>query len=198
MDSRSLEDIQDESTHLVGLSLASTQRSVKMIEDMTSIGTSTNSKLRDQGDKLITVDATVININTDFDTGKRDVRVISGLGGYIRNFLSKKKSRQPRHAIVDVESHVIPPSMPKSQSITRKMILAKEFSDLGFETEAQMLETEDNLDIIDDGVRVLKEISLEMGNEIDRHNKHLGSLNNDVHRTDVRTRVMSDKVRRQC
>lgn len=188
--------IRDESKRVVGLSLSSTERSVKLVEEMKVIGPSINSKLYSQGEKLRSVDRTNVSINTDLDTATKDVRVISGLGGYIRNALSRKKKVKTTYV-----ERIEPPREESkevlSPSITRRMIVEGEFRELGFEVEEQMIRTEDNLDVIFEGVTFLKGVAKDMGDEIDRHNTHLCSLNVSVTKTEVRTRKISDRVGRE-
>jgi len=205
-----------ESERLADESMASVNRSLKMVENSKQLGVDTLDGLHRQGEQIRNIQADVDDINYMQNRADRHMRGISSVGGAIANKFTPKfeKSRDHNRKAdkeydksrkgklkerVQEEKQTVKEEVKRNKYDWRKggkakTEMYKEDVSLLSEAHQQKVEQTDRvLDQIGDGLLVLKEIARDMGDEIEDHNRRLEQLNGDMREANVR---MSSQNRR--
>ncbi|XWV26208.1 synaptosomal-associated protein 29 [Tupanvirus soda lake] len=173
---QSIDEIVNESNQILRSALA-------VSYETEGIAADTLGELVDQGGRLKNLHGKLDNIEKNQYQAKRYLNVISSIGGYIKNSLSKP---------------VTSPNMLKNTEQTIA-ILPNKTIDMQHTKQAKQTtkvqnETDELLDELALSLARLKEMGINMSTEIDEHNKVLDGLNERVDKTNYHMEKLNDKI----
>eukprot|EP00010_Vexillifera_abyssalis_P007205 CAMPEP_0201545836 /NCGR_PEP_ID=MMETSP0173_2-20130828/2262_1 /ASSEMBLY_ACC=CAM_ASM_000268 /TAXON_ID=218659 /ORGANISM="Vexillifera sp., Strain DIVA3 564/2" /LENGTH=421 /DNA_ID=CAMNT_0047954359 /DNA_START=20 /DNA_END=1285 /DNA_ORIENTATION=- len=211
-----VQDIIAETDHYVDESLQSTERSKRLAEQTRELGFQTLAQLNEQGDKLRNVQDDVIQINSDLKEGERELRSISSVFGQMKNAMTSSESHK-RYKHIDRRKNQMPSGDANAEDKlryqlddphrdqdgkthlygTREMLKDGQFDHLSDDSKKKIEKTENNLDHISSAMNDLHLMAVQMGHEIDEHNRMLDELSPAIQITTNRIKKDTNKTRRQ-
>lgn len=177
----------------------STQSMLSILEQTKAIGVNTLDELHAQGEKLYSTQNDVDNIIVQQKISKRKIRSISSFFWDIINSLLSNPAK-PNHNL-EVDERIA----KEKSKIKKPKTKTKKGEKMSTDVIAEALknnpvaekyrENDKMLDQVESGVKDLHEIAVQMGDEINTHNKRLDTL--DTTTADVRaeTKHLGGRVR---
>lgn len=191
-----LSSLITESEEIVDTNHASTVRSLALLSDIVDIGTATEAKLYDQGDKLLACDANLDLIDADVVEAKDELKSISSFFGQMRvSIFGRTKQKHKESSSINRDKTVNQETKQRTPSQTRTMLQNGDFSHLS--NEKTIAATEDNLEEMASKINIIHQISLNMNQELQEHNNLLAAVNSKIEKTNTDVKNVTRKTRRQ-
>jgi hypothetical protein len=220
---RSTQSLIAESESIADDSYESVMRSLALAENTRQIGADTLESLGKQGDQLRRIQEEMDDIEELQDRADRSMRTITSVGGALANKFAPKKSRRDhvtkgdkmrdkqkpgRETALEEEEEEeeerIRQHKRSGQHFRGKHndrgdrssnLYKEDFSHLGQDSQQKIKETDKGLDRISDLLDDMKLIALDMGDEINDHNRRLEILNRDIDTANVRMKQTNRKIK---
>lgn len=159
------------------------KHATSILSETETIGADTLNQLAVQGEKLDNLNGKLNDINQNQYHANRHLNVISSITGYITNYFS----REPKH-----NKTLSTPTPDKNSS----RIQTKEVQTQIQKETAPFYdqETEDILAELSGSLGRIKNMSIEMGNEIQRQNSTIDQLNNRVDITNDKMKKINTRI----
>lgn len=196
--SKKVRDKQEEITMKI---LESSKRSVRLLRNAEDIAVSTSRELHGQSEQLIQTEKSLEELNSSLKKNDQLINKIKSPFGFLKNFTKRKQEsllgwRNKKHAESKnrdaskscSHSTILEGNYPLSGNLgatvrnNREKLQEKEKC-----SSAKGLEKllDDDLDEISCSVARLKNIALEMGNEVDIQNEHLDHIINKSEKVSI-------------
>jgi hypothetical protein len=216
------EDLIEEAEEVVDESYEISKRSLQIAENTRQLAAETLETLAKQGDQLRRVQDDVDTIDELQDRADKHMRGINSIAGSLSNKFRWSSKRQDHVAkgdklqdkqktqreIYEEQQEEQAKRTAKTQATRRNFTrgsaptgandsdtFKEEFEVLSDESRQKIKETDRNLDRIGDLLDDMKLIALDMGDEIDDHNRRLEILNQDVNKANYRMKATNRKIK---
>jgi len=211
------DDLVEEAEEVVDDSYESSKRSLAIAENTRNLAAETLENLAKQGDQLRNIQGDIDSIDELQDQADKHMRGINSIGGALSNKFRWKGKRQDhvkkadkiqdqqktQREIFEEEQEKQQKRTNRTQATRKKAPLAndrehkyeEDFSMLSGESQQKISETDKNIDRIGDLLDDMKLIALDMGDEIDDHNRRLELLNRDVDKQSYRMKQTNRKIK---
>jgi len=188
------------------------QRALAKLNETEQIATETASTLNAQGEKIRKVQGQVDHIEDTMDQADENLKKIDSLGYTIfRHFMpKKKKDAKDTNAVLDKKEtkaqqkaqkkggSAVSGSTDRGGEVVQKARSNRpeELRVLSEDANRDIEETDEMIDQAAVGVSNLKRLAQSMGEELDRQNDRLESLDSSVNKTNARIQKSSKEVSR--
>ncbi|KAG0463410.1 hypothetical protein HPP92_019479 [Vanilla planifolia] len=176
---------------------------LKVAEDIREVSSKTLVNLHQQGEQIARTHETAANIDQDLSRGEK---LLGSLGGLFSKTWKPKKTREIRGPVISRDDSFIRRGnhmeqrqklgleSPRSRSNPRQFL--SEPSAALERIEIEKVKQDDALSDLSNILGELKAMAVDMGSEIDRQNKALDNMQDDVEEINYRVRGANQRARR--
>ncbi|XP_010443936.2 PREDICTED: SNAP25 homologous protein SNAP33 [Camelina sativa] len=204
IDNQSVQELEGYAVYKAEETTKSVQGCLKVAEDIRSDATRTLVMLHDQGEQITRTHHKAVEIDHDLSRGEK---LLGSLGGMFSKTWKPKKTRpingpiitrdhSPTRRVNHLEKREklgLNPA-PKGQSRTREAL--PEPADAYQRVEMEKAKQDDGLSDLSDILGELKNMAVDMGSEIEKQNKGLDHLHDDVDELNFRVQQSNQRGRR--
>ncbi|XP_010483785.1 PREDICTED: SNAP25 homologous protein SNAP33 [Camelina sativa] len=204
IDNQSVQELEGYAVYKAEETTKSVQGCLKVAEDIRSDATRTLVMLHDQGEQITRTHHKAVEIDHDLSRGEK---LLGSLGGMFSKTWKPKKTRpingpiitrdhSPTRRVNHLEKREklgLNPA-PKGQSRTREPL--PESADAYQRVEMEKAKQDDGLSDLSDILGELKNMAVDMGSEIEKQNKGLDHLHDDVDELNFRVQQSNQRGRR--
>ncbi|XP_065175072.1 synaptosomal-associated protein 23-like [Sycon ciliatum] len=205
---RELENIQYKSNRLTDETLESTRRMVALTQETQEVGVKTLEELDAQGEQLDRVETGLDNINADMKKAERNLTQMEKCCGLCLCPCGRTRSieRDPRYGkafsggAYEKEDEVVS-SQPRSggPSGSGRGSGAQQSQGGNIQritNDAREDEMDENMDLVSNAVSNLKNMAMDMGNELERQNVQLDRINDKAEMNDERIQHANTRAKK--
>ncbi|KAF8089556.1 hypothetical protein N665_0502s0022 [Sinapis alba] len=204
VDNQSVQELEGYAVYKAEETTKSVQSCLKVAEDIRSDATRTLVMLHEQGEQITRTHHKAVEIDHDLSRGEK---LLGSLGGMFSKTWKPKKTRpingpvitrdhSPTRRINHLEKREklgLNPA-PKAQSRSREPL--PESADAYQRVEMEKAKQDDGLSDLSDLLGELKNMAVDMGSEIEKQNKGLDHLQDDVDELNFRVQQSNQRGRR--
>jgi hypothetical protein len=216
----STQEIIDEAEDVVDDSYETVMRTLKLTENTRQIAADTLETLGRQGDQLRNVQGDVDDIGELQEKADTHMRAINSLSGALANKFRRKKKGRDHVALGDklaeknptererLEEEAFKKEKREKSRAGRKAVVTtsapanldakfkEDFGMLSEESQHKIKQTDHSLDRIGALLDDMKLIAVDMGDELDDHNRRLDILSRDVDKAHTKMKETNRKIQR--
>ncbi|XP_050378624.1 SNAP25 homologous protein SNAP33-like [Argentina anserina] len=202
LESQSVEELESYAVYKAEETTTSVNQCLKIAEDIREDATKTLAMLHHQGDQITRTHMVAADIEQDLSRGEK---LLGSLGGIFSKTWKPKKNRTISGPVIVADaatkrsSHMereklgLTPA-PKGSSHSRTP--PPEPTNALQKVEVEKAKQDDGLSDLSNLLGELKDMAVDMGSEIDRHNKAIGHMDADVDELHYRVRGATQRGRR--
>ncbi|ESQ31816.1 hypothetical protein EUTSA_v10004672mg [Eutrema salsugineum] len=204
IENQSVQELEGYAVYKAEETTKSVQGCLKVAEDIRSDATRTLVMLHEQGEQITRTHHKAVEIDHDLSRGEK---LLGSLGGMFSKTWKPKKTRSidgpiitrdhsPTRRVNHLEKREklgLNPA-PKAQSRTREPL--PESADAYQKVEMEKAKQDDGLSDLSDLLGELKNMAVDMGSEIEKQNKGLDHLHDDVDELNFRVQQSNQRGRR--
>ncbi|POO01955.1 Target SNARE coiled-coil domain containing protein [Trema orientale] len=203
LENQSVQELEGYAVYKAEETTKSVNNCLKIAEDIREDATKTLVVLHQQGEQITRTHTVAADIDYDLSRGEK---LLGSLGGIFSKTWKPKKTRQITGPIIvgdEVQKKGAPMEqreklglapLPKPRS--RAQTLHTEPADAYQKVEVENAKQDDALSDLSNLLGELKEMAVDMGTEIERHNKALDHVYDDVDELNFRVRGANERGRR--
>lgn len=203
-ENQSVQELEDYSAYKAEETTNTVNNCLKIAEDIREDATKTLVTLHQQGDQITRTHATAADIDHDLSRGEK---LLGSLGGIFSKTWKPKKNR-----------HIVGPVTFRDDPVLRKVNHLEQREKLGLSSapkgqsngrtpppeltnamqkvEIEKTKQDDSLSNLSNLLGELKNMAVDMGSEIERHNKLLKPVEDDVEELNFRVRGANQRARK--
>lgn len=156
-------------------------------------------------------------IDEDLKESKREIREIKSIGGQIKNSLTsskyehsdRNKTNNKENSNIDIlgkkkmtidellEQKKLEKEQEKKKNTFQQLIEYGQFDHLSSDSQYQMRETEQTIDVISSTVHEIKGIAVLMSDNLDEQNKLIDELQSSTSNSNSKIKKMRSKIKRE-
>ncbi|KAK4252496.1 hypothetical protein QN277_014489 [Acacia crassicarpa] len=204
IENQSVQELEDYAVYKAGETTKSVKKCLKIAEDMREDATKTLVTLHQQGEQITRSHNVAVDIDQDLSRGEK---LLGKLGGIFSKTWKPKKTRpitgplivgddqvQRKGSHLEQRQKFGLTSAPRGKSNFRT--LSPEPTNALEKAEIEKRQQDDALSDLSNILGELKDMAIDMGSEIERHNKALGHMENDVDELNYRVKGANQRGRR--
>ncbi|EXC11032.1 SNAP25-like protein [Morus notabilis] len=203
LENQSVQELEDYAVYKAEETTKSVNNCLKIAEDMREDATKTLVLLHHQGEQITRTHTVAADIDYDLSRGEK---LLGSLGGIFSKTWKPKKTRQIKGPVIvgdDVQRKVAHMEQreklglaPLPKARTKAQTLHPEPTDAYQKVEVEKAKQDDALSDLSNMLGELKDMAVDMGTEIERHNKALDHMYDDVDELNYRVRGANERGRR--
>lgn len=204
---RELENIQYKSNRLTDESLESTRRMVQLTAETQEVGVNTLATLEEQGEQLDRVETGLDNINADMKKAETHLTQMEKCCGLClcpcnrsKDYSKDARTTSAFSASAYEKEDQVVASQPGRQGGSGRGAGGQQQQSGAYiqrvTNDAREDEMEENLGLVSNAVGNLKNMALDMGNELERQNVQLDRINDKAELNDDRIQAANQRAKK--